>query len=65
MSKIARDRGVDVLMSNHSTYDNAFEKIAALKARKPGQPNPFVTGADTEQRYLKVAAECARAMAAN
>jgi metallo-beta-lactamase class B len=64
-AKIARDKGVDVPISNHSTYDNAFEKIAALKARKPGQPNPFVTGAQSEQRYLTVAAECAKAMQAN
>jgi metallo-beta-lactamase class B len=61
-AKIARDKGVDVPLSNHSTYDNAFEKIAALKARKPGEPNPFVTGAASEQRYLTVAAECAKAM---
>lgn len=64
-AKIADDKGVDVPMSNHSTYDNAFEKIAALKARKPGEPNPFVTGPDSEQRFLTVAAECAKAMAAN
>ena len=64
-AKVARDKGVDVPLSNHSTYDAAFEKIAALKARKPGQPNPFVTGAQSEQRYLKVAAECAKAMEAN
>jgi len=64
-AKIARDKGVDVPLSNHSTYDNAFEKIAALKARKPGEPNPFVTGAASEQRYLTVAAECAKAMEAD
>lgn len=64
-ARIAREKGVDVPLSNHSTYDNAFEKIAALKARKPGDPNPFVTGADSEQRFLMVAAECAKAMAAN
>ena len=61
-AKIARDKGVDVPLSNHSTYDNAFEKIAALKMRRPGQPHPFVTGQESEQRYLKVAAECAKAM---
>jgi metallo-beta-lactamase class B len=61
-AKIARDKGVDVPLSNHSTYDNAFEKIAALKTRRPGQPHPFVTGPDSEQRYLTVAAECAKAM---
>lgn len=64
-ARIARDKGVDVPMSNHSTYDDAFEKIAALKARKPGDPNPFVTGPDSEQRFLTVAAECARAMGSN
>ena len=64
-AKIARDKGVDVPLSNHSTYDNAFEKIAALRERKTGDPNPFVTGPDSEQRFLTVAAECARAMGSN
>lgn len=64
-AQIARDKGVDVPISNHSTYDNAFEKIAALKSRKPGDPNPFVTGPGSEQRFLTVAAECAKAMEGN
>ncbi len=61
---IAREKGVDVPLSNHSSYDNAFQKIAALKARKPGAPNPFVTGPESERRFLTVAAECAKAMEA-
>lgn len=64
-AQIARDKGVDVPISNHSTYDNAFEKIAALKSRRPGDPNPFVTGPESAQRFLTVAAECAKAMEEN
>jgi hypothetical protein len=48
--------------STHSTFNSAFEKIQALKMRKPGQPHLFVMGAATEQRYLTVASECAKAM---
>ena len=48
-------------MANHSNFDNAFEKIAALKARQPGQPNPFVLGWDTQARIFDVQEECALA----
>ena len=58
---IAKARGVDVPMANHSNFDNAFEKIAALKARQPGQPNPFVLGWDTQARIFDVQEECALA----
>jgi metallo-beta-lactamase class B len=32
-----------------------------LKARKAGDPNPFVVGSDTVQRFLTVLGECALA----
>ncbi|HEX5280969.1 MAG TPA: hypothetical protein VFW28_12900 [Micropepsaceae bacterium] len=35
-----------------------------LDSRKPDDPT-LVTGASSEQRFLTVAAECAKAMAAN
>jgi metallo-beta-lactamase class B len=51
----------DVLLSNHVGFDRAVAKMAALKERKPGDPNPFVVGQDSVQRFLTVLGECALA----
>jgi metallo-beta-lactamase class B len=59
-AKIAAEKGVDVPLSNHPTFDDALLKIQALKARKVGQPHPFATGPASMARYLTVAAECAK-----
>jgi metallo-beta-lactamase class B len=51
----------DVLLSNHVVFDAAVAKMAALKARMPGDPNPYVVGQDTVQRFLTILGECALA----
>jgi len=51
----------DVLLSNHVRYDNAVAKMEALKERKPNDPNPFIVGEDTVDRFLTVLGECALA----
>jgi hypothetical protein len=51
----------DVLLSNHVSYDNAVAKMGTLKERKPNDPNPFIVGADTVDRFLTVLGECALA----
>jgi metallo-beta-lactamase class B len=61
--KVAAGKGADVPISNHATFDDALSKMSALKMRKPGDPHPFATGANSVQRYLTVAAECAKARA--
>ena len=58
---IMKKEGTDVLLSNHVSYDNAVAKMAALKERKPNDPNPFVVGEDTVDRFLTVLGECALA----
>jgi len=58
---IAKARGVDVPLANHSNFDIAMEKIAALKARAAGAPNAFVTGTETQARIFDVQTECAMA----
>lgn len=60
----ATDKGADVPLANHSNFDEALEKIAKLKSRMPGQPNPFVLGEAAEQRMLTTQAECALAQRA-
>ena len=37
------------------------QKLAAVEHRKPGDPNPYVVGKDSVQRYLTVEEECAKA----
>ena len=52
---------MDALISNHTVYDGSKKKLPALASRKPGDPNPYVIGNDSVQRYLTVADECAKA----
>ena len=63
-AEIARARNVDVQMANHSNFDNAFPKMTALKARRAGQPHPFVVGGEVQQRIFDVQQECALAQRA-
>lgn len=58
---IVAKAGADVLISNHSSYDGSKTKLPAVEKRKPGDPNPYVVGNDSVQRYLTVADECAKA----
>jgi metallo-beta-lactamase class B len=58
---IAARAGADAIISNHSDYDGSKIKIPALKARKPGDSNPYVIGTDAVKRYQTVASECAKA----
>jgi metallo-beta-lactamase class B len=58
---IMKKEKADVLLSNHVIIDAAVAKMAALKERKPKQPNPFVVGEDSIDRFLTVLGECALA----
>lgn len=57
--KVARAAGADILLSNHTAYDGSTVKLPALAHRQAGAPNPYIIGADSVQRYFKVAEECA------
>ncbi|MEQ1883425.1 MAG: hypothetical protein ABL967_00060 [Bryobacteraceae bacterium] len=52
---------VDVELVNHPIMDGTFEKLAALKDRKPGQPHPFVVGETGFQNFAGVMEECGKA----
>jgi metallo-beta-lactamase class B len=58
---IAAKAAADVVISNHTIYDESKTKLPALARRKPGDQNPYVVGKDGVQRYLTVAEDCARA----
>jgi metallo-beta-lactamase class B len=58
---IAAKAGADVLIANHTALDSSTEKLPALAKRRPGDPHPYVIGTSAVQRYMTVAAECAKA----
>jgi metallo-beta-lactamase class B len=60
---IAAKAGADVLIANHTKFDGSDKKLPALQKHKSGDPNPFVIGKESVQRYLTVADECAKASA--
>ena len=60
---VAREN-VDVMLSNHTKYDQTPSKTAALKTRRSGAPHPYVIGTAAVRRFLTVADECAQAGAA-
>ena len=49
---------VEVELENHTLFDDTWTKAAALAARKPGDPNPFVVGDRDYQAFLRVLSEC-------
>ena len=60
---IVAKANADVIIANHTNFDESKRKIPALAARKPGDPHPYVIGSNAVQRYLTVAEECAKAAA--
>lgn len=55
---IARAAGVDMLIANHQTQDQALPKLEELRIRAPGDPNPYVLGPERFQRYLALQQAC-------
>ena len=60
MAEVARDRGVDVLLSSHPSYDDSFAKMEAMR-RGGLQDHPFVIGNEAVVRSLQVMNACAQA----
>jgi metallo-beta-lactamase class B len=60
---IAAKAGADVIIANHTNFDESKRKLPALAARRAGDPHPYVVGTDAVRRYLVVAEECAQAAA--
>ncbi len=60
MAGRAAATGATVLLSNHSEFDNAFNKNRMIAGRGDG-PHPYEIGADWVQRYFQVMQGCARA----
>lgn len=59
MKTLAREQGIDVIISNHPGWDNALPKLDSV--RKQVLPNAFVVGTPSVERALTVMGECAQA----
>ena len=57
---VAIDPRVDVPLSNHVTADGTELKLPLLRARKAGEPQPFVTGNAGFKQWAGVLASCAK-----
>ncbi len=60
LQDIAGGAGADVIIGNHTEYNDALARLARTKERKPGEPNPWVVGKDEVAKYLTVVEECAK-----
>lgn len=60
MAAMVEATGATVVMSNHSEFDNAVNKIRMIAGRKPGEAHPFELGNEAVGRYFKVMEGCAR-----
>jgi metallo-beta-lactamase class B len=60
MAAQAAATGATVILSNHSEFDNAYNKNRMLAGRGNG-PHPYELGTDWVQRYFQVMQNCARA----
>ncbi|HVI99880.1 MAG TPA: MBL fold metallo-hydrolase [Sphingomonas sp.] len=58
--RLAKEAGVDGIISNHPNTDDSLERMAAMRA-DPAIANPYVIGADAAQRFFGVIKECALA----
>ena len=59
MADVAAKQGIDVMISNHSGYDDSLRKMDAL--RRGAAPNPFVIGSDAVVHGLRAMESCAKA----
>lgn len=58
---VAEQMRVDVEVQNHPIFDDTPGRLAALAARTPGMPHPFVLGEERFQRFWSVISECMQA----
>jgi metallo-beta-lactamase class B len=58
---VAARENVSVEIQNHPIFDDTPGRLAALATRAPGQPHPFVMGADRYQRFWRIVSECMQA----
>jgi metallo-beta-lactamase class B len=62
MLDAAREAGATVLMSNHTEFDRAYDRVRlAQRPRAAGEQHPYESSTATVQRYFEMMAHCAEA----
>lgn len=62
MAEAARAAGATVLMSNHTEFDRAYDRVRlAQLPRAPGDTHPYESDAATVLRYFEMTGKCAEA----
>jgi len=56
--------GAEVELQNHPLMDDFTGRLAAIKTRRPGQPNPFIVRRENYPKFLDVMSECMQAQIA-
>ena len=59
--QISKDAGAVGHYNTHTFADDSLDRIRAAQTRKPGQPNPFLTGPASVSRLYGVMDECLQA----
>ena len=62
---ISDGSGADVIIVNHTDYNDALNRFERTKTRKAGEPHPWIVGKGEVQTYLTVVEECAKSWLAN
>ena len=57
----AKKWNVDVELQNHALFDETPARMERLKARKPGEPNPFIMPIAKYTNFWGIVSECIRA----
>src|SRR5690349_8949395 len=52
LKDISGGLGADVIIGNHTEYNDALNRLERTKARKAGEPHPWVVGKGEVQNYL-------------
>ena len=60
MKDISGGLGADVIIGNHTEYNDALNRFERTQARKQGEAHPWVVGKGEVQTYLTVVEECAK-----
>jgi len=58
---VAKKMKVDVELQNHPLFDGMADKLARLRTRKAGDPNPFIVATDRYARFWSIISECIQA----
>jgi metallo-beta-lactamase class B len=53
--------GATVLLSNHSQWDSAYDRVRLTQLREPGETHPLEIGANAVQGYFTMTQHCAEA----